>query len=75
MERTTSYGRIDMTIDTPATFYIFEFKIDKSTKEALAQIDEKEYALPFTLGSKPIVKVGVNFFSKTRKIDSWEAEE
>lgn len=75
VERTTSYGRIDMTIDTPATFYIFEFKIDKSTKEALAQIDEKEYALPFALGSKPIVKVGVNFSSKTRKIDSWEAEE
>jgi hypothetical protein len=39
----------------------------------LAQINEKEYVLPFqnSLNPKPVVKVGVNISKETRNINGW----
>lgn len=74
VERRTSDGRIDMVLDGPKAIYLLEFKYDDSTPEAaLAQINEKNYALPFenSLNPKPIVKVGVNISPTTRNIDAW----
>ena len=44
-----------MIIQTKDTYFILEFKVDKSTKEAIAQID-KQY-LPYLTGLKKIVKI------------------
>lgn len=44
VERETSNGRMDMTVQTKDYIYIFEFKLDGSADEALKQIDEKGYA-------------------------------
>ncbi len=55
--------------------YIFEFMLDKSADEALAQIEEKQYALPFAQDSRKLYKIGVNFSSETRRIESWEVVE
>ena len=76
VERRTSYGRMDMVLDGPKAIYIIEFKYGATPEEALAQINEKEYALPFqnSLNKKPIVKVGVNISKKTRNIDGWIIE-
>lgn len=76
VERRTSYGRMDMVLDGPKAIYIIEFKYGGTPEEALAQINEKEYALPFqnSLNRKPIVKVGVNISKKTRNIDGWIIE-
>jgi hypothetical protein len=41
-------GRIDTLVETKNFVYCFEFKIDKTADEALAQIDTKEYMLPWT---------------------------
>ncbi len=60
-----------MVIKTKDYIYVIEFKIDKSAKEALAQIDTKEYLLPFKADGRKLVKIGVNFDSKTRTIASW----
>ncbi len=70
-EYKTASGRIDMVIKTKDYIYVIEFKIDKSAKEALAQIDTKEYLLPFKADGRKLVKIGVNFDSKTRTIASW----
>ena len=76
VERRTSHGRMDMVLDGPKAIYIIEFKYGATPEEALAQINEKEYALPFqnSLNKKPIVKVGVNISKKTRNIDGWIIE-
>ena len=73
VERRTSYGRMDMVIDGPNAIYIIEFKYGATPEEALAQINEKEYALPYdnSLNTKPVVKVGVNISKETRNIDGW----
>ena len=67
-ELATSDGRIDALVETPGYLYLFEFKLDKSAEAALAQIEGKGYAAPFALGRQRVVKLGVNFSSKTRNI-------
>ena len=71
IEEHTNKGRMDMTIKTKDYIYIFEFKFNKSAEEALAQIDEKDYAERFQSDGRSIVKVGVNFSTACRNIDRW----
>lgn len=71
VEYKTSSGRIDMVVKTPKYIYVFEFKMDKSATEALAQIDSKQYMLPFKADGREIIKVGANFSSKLRTLDEW----
>ena len=40
-------------------------------EEALAQIDSKQYAVPYQADGRRVVKVGVNFDSATRTIGEW----
>ena len=72
VERHTSDGRMDMLVQTKDFIYIFEFKIDKSADEALAQIEEKQYAKPFEQDPRKLYKIGVNFSTATRRIESWK---
>jgi hypothetical protein len=51
-----------------------EFKLDGTAEEALAQINDKNYALPFAVGNRKVVKIGVNFSSATRNIERWIVE-
>lgn len=74
VERHTTRGRIDIVMQTAQYVYIMELKVDKSANEALAQIEEKEYADTFKGDSRKVYKIGVNFDSKTRKIDEWKIE-
>ncbi len=62
-------------LETADYIYIFEFMLDKSADEPLAQIEEKQYALPFAQDSRKLYKIGVNFSSETRRIESWEVVE
>ena len=75
VERHTTDGRMDMLVQTQDYIYIFEFKIDKSADEALAQIEEKQYAKPFETDSRKLYKIGVNFSSATRRMDGWKVFE
>ncbi|MDR3012347.1 MAG: ATP-binding protein [Chitinispirillales bacterium] len=65
-------GRIDTIVETKDFVYCFEFKMDKTADEALAQIDTKEYLLPWTGSGKKLFKVGVNFDSEKRNIGEWK---
>ena len=64
-------GRIDMLIKTKDYIYVFEFKFDKSAKEALEQIDSKDYPLAFQQDERKLYKIGVNFSSQTKNIDEY----
>jgi hypothetical protein len=70
----TSEGRIDMVLQTDNYTYVMEFKLDGTAEEALAQINDKSYALPFAADNRKLVKIGVNFSSKARNIERWVIE-
>ena len=65
-------GRIDTIVETKDFVYCFEFKIDKTADEALAQIDSKDYLLPWAGSGKKLFKVGVNFDSEKHNIGDWK---
>ncbi len=74
-----SSGRIDTLVETKNFVYCFEFKLDGSAEEALAQIDTKEYRFPWKALSwngsgKRLFKVGVVFDSGKRTIGDWKVE-
>ena len=67
----TAQGRADAILETDKFVYIFEFKLDKTAAEALAQIEEKGYALPYVADKRTIYKIGVNFDSAKRSLSEW----
>ncbi len=71
----TSQGRIDLVLQTDKYIYVMEFKLDGTAEEALHQINDKQYALPFAADSRKVLKIGVNFSNTTRNIERWVVEE
>jgi hypothetical protein len=65
-------GRPDIVVKTRKYIYIIEVKFDSSPKVALEQIEAKQYAVPYAMDDREIIKLGVNFSSKKRTIDAWE---
>lgn len=67
-------GRADVIVETEDFVYIFEFKRDKSAREALTQIEEKGYADAYAADRRTLYRIGVNFNSEKRELDGWEVE-
>lgn len=74
VEVDTAIGRADAVVKLQDTIYVFEFKVNGTPEEALAQINSKGYAIPYQADHRKIVKVGVNFDSATRTIGEWKIE-
>ncbi|MDR2784905.1 MAG: ATP-binding protein [Treponema sp.] len=68
-------GRIDTLVETGKYVYCFEFKLDGTAEEALAQIDSKNYLLPWEGNGKRLVKVGVSFDYGKRNVGEWKIED
>jgi len=47
-------------------------KLDGSVKDALRQIDEKGYLLPYEADGRELVKIGVSFSKEDRNLGCWE---
>ena len=73
-ERHTSNGRMDIVMQTTDYIYIIELKLDGTADEALQQIEEKQYAAPFAMDKRTIIKIGATFGSESRKMDEWKVE-
>ena len=71
----SAIGRADAVMHMPDTIYVFELKVDKSAEEALAQIDEKGYMLPYHSEGKRLIKIGISFDSTQRTIRDWKIKE
>ena len=67
----TSEGRVDLILQTDRFIYVMEFKLDGTAEEALQQIEDKGYALPFASDPRTLFRIGVNFSAKTRNIEKW----
>jgi hypothetical protein len=64
-------GRTDMVVWMPDTIYVFELKINDTPENALKQIDEKGYAIPYQAEGRKVVKVGVRMNADTRTVEDW----
>jgi len=69
-------GRADAVVKTVDSIYVFEFKMDDNAtaEAALAQINSKDYAIPYTADHRKIVKIGVEFSQKEKGIKRWLIE-
>ena len=71
----TADAQLDTLLETQDFVYCFEFVMNKTAGEALAQIDAKEYLLPWEGSGKRLFKVGVEFDHDKRNIGEWKAVE
>ena len=67
----TAIGRADAVVKTADYIYVFEFKLTGTAEDALKQIDEKGYLLPYTVDGRRLVKVGVSFDAGKRNLGDW----
>ncbi|MCI5520963.1 MAG: ATP-binding protein [Treponema sp.] len=67
-------GRADCILEADDYVYVFEFKRDVSAAEALKQIEEQGYAVPYSTDKRKLFKIGVNFSSTERNITEWEVQ-
>lgn len=75
-EKRISAGRIDLVLKTHRYVYIMEFKYEGTAKEALQQIIDKEYALPYRFDSRKVILVAVNFEAERRNLSpDWIIQE
>ena len=65
-------GRADAVVKTSDYIYVFEFKLNGTTEEALQQIDDKGYLIPYQANGRRLVKVGASFSADERNIAGWE---
>ena len=75
IEKQNSKGRADIIIETNNDIFIFEFKLDGSAEEALKQIEEQQYAVPYLNDKRKLHKIGVNISSASRTVDAWLVSE
>ena len=75
VEYHTNEGRIDLVLQTDKFIYIMDFKLNGTAEDALQQINDKHYALPFEMDGRKLFKIGVNFSAETRNIEKWIVEE
>lgn len=73
-EYKTSDGRIDLLLQTKTDTYIIELKVNGTSQEALQQINDKKYSLPFTLNDTKLTKIGVAFNKDKHTIEDWLIE-
>ncbi|MDE5813206.1 MAG: ATP-binding protein [Muribaculaceae bacterium] len=57
-------GRSDLEVLTSRFIYVFEFKYNKSVAEAMAQIHDRDYAGRYSMDSRTVYLIGVNFNEK-----------
>ena len=65
-------GRADCIVETDNYVYLFEFKVESSAEEALAQIRKHEYATRYAADRREVICVGVNFGRRKRNITEWK---
>ena len=75
VEHPVAGGRSDVVIKTDQYIYVLELKVDQSAETALRQIEEKGYAAPYAADPRKLFKLGVNFSTKTKRVDEWRIVE
>ena len=66
-----SRGRMDVVVRMPDTIYVLELKTRGAAQDALDQINNKGYSLPFETEGRRVVKAGLLFDMETRTLKDW----
>ena len=61
-----------MVLETATDLYVMELKIDRPAREALEQIDQRGYLLPYTREGLRLHKVGISFSTEERTLSGWK---
>ena len=64
-------GRADVVIKTKTDIYVLELKVDDTVENALAQIDDKGYAIQYEADGRKVTKCGISISSEERNITHW----
>ncbi len=75
VEEDSATGRADAVVYMPDAVYVFELKYDGSAEDAIRQIDDKGYLIPYSADGKRLFKIGVNYDSTQRTIGDWIVKE
>ena len=75
VEEDSAIGRADAVVYLPNATFVFELKYDGTAEDAIKQIDDKGYLIPYTADGKRLFKIGVNFDSTQRTITDWIVKE
>lgn len=67
-------GRLDSMVVVGRRAYLFEFKLDGSTGEALDQIKNKNYRASLPPSVSDITAIGVNFSGESKTVEGWSVE-
>lgn len=70
-------GRSDAVVWEKNAIYIFEFKMDKTAREAMEQINSKDYPIAYqneALNGRKIVKIAANYSSAEEQLNEWIIE-
>ena len=67
-------GRADCVVKTADYIYVFEFKLDAPVEDAMAQIDDRGYMIPYEADERKIFKIGVVFSTEKRSVAEWKIE-
>jgi hypothetical protein len=75
VEIQSARGRCDAVITTRDKILVFEFKLwgNGTVEDALRQIDDRGYLIPYTASGKRLFKIGVVFDADTRTLKEWRA--
>ena len=71
----SAHGRADAIVRTSDYLFVFEFKLNGTAEEALQQIGDRGYLIPFTADSRRLVKIGVEFDAAERNLGRWIIDE
>jgi hypothetical protein len=75
VEENSAIGRADAVVHTADAVYVFELKYDGSAEDAIRQIDDKGYLIPYSADGKRLFKIGVNYDSDLRTLGDWIIRE
>ena len=67
----TAKGRLDVVVKTDDHIYVMEVKLDRPAREAIEQIDSKNYLLPYSLDGRQLTKIGISFSTEERNVTEW----
>ena len=67
----SALGRADAVVKTANAVYVFEFKLNGTAEEALQQIEDKGYLIPYQADGREVIKLGVEFSAEERNINRW----
>jgi hypothetical protein len=74
IEHKSAKGRADAIVKTKDAIFVFEFKMDENAtvEDALRQIDDKTYPIPYKADGRQIVKIGAVFKKDTAELAEWK---